>query len=211
MHTVLDTSTEPPIQPLHPLRAWIHNHDDSWLFTIAYVGLAVVLSIWISLFWLVVIVGLHGVLEWIRQRALGRGMAAVVWEIKLDLSLVLLALVLAAYMDVVLGAAGLGGAARLGAQAAVRATGWSRALRGVLLSLDDAAQVARMVAARNGGATAADVEEIRARWRVGDHIGVWLGVASVVLLLLAPSLTGQPPGDLAQSLLAELHPWPTQG
>jgi hypothetical protein len=159
----------------------------------------------------VAVVGLHGVLEWIRQRALGRGLAAVLWEIKLDLSLVLLALALAAYMEVALGAAGLGGAARLGAQAAVRATGWSRALRGVLLSLDDAAQVARMVAARNGASTAADTAEARTGWRAGDHIGVWLGAACVVLILLAPYLTGQPPGELAQSLLAELHPWPNQG
>ena len=50
------------------LRDWVLNHDDSWIFIILYVGLAVVLSLWISLFWLLVVVAGHFVLEWIRQR-----------------------------------------------------------------------------------------------------------------------------------------------
>jgi hypothetical protein len=36
--------------------AWILQHDDRWSFIALYVSLAVVLSMWISLFWLVALV-----------------------------------------------------------------------------------------------------------------------------------------------------------
>ncbi len=185
-------------------RRWILHHDESWLFTIAYVGLAVVLSSYISLFWLIVMVAVHGVLEWVRQQHLGQGFRGVLWEIKLDVSLVLTAMVLTAYMDVVLGAAGLGGAARLGVRTATRATGWSRSLRGILLSVDDAVQVAR-VAAKRG-----PVEDAPASrgWTVGDHIGIWLGAVCLLLIVAAPLLTHHTISTLASTLLAELHPWP---
>lgn len=81
-------------------RRWILEHDDSWVFTGLYVGLAVVLSIWISLFWLVAVVAGHVALEWVRQRHYDPEPAGVpariAWELKLDFGLVLFALALAA-------------------------------------------------------------------------------------------------------------------
>jgi len=220
--------------PSNPVRDWIRTHDDRWSFTIAYVGAAVVLSIWIGLFWLAVVMAAHLVLEWIRQRDLDRRLPGVVkrvaWELKLDGALFLLALALAVYMDVVLGAAGLGGASRLGAHAAARGlrggarmAGWVRTLRGILLSLDDAAQVARAAARRRKcseagikiGSPGAEEEspgegaplEPWRCWGAGDHIAMWMGVVCAALILAAPwLLPGGSAAGVAGTILAELHP-----
>jgi hypothetical protein len=200
-----------------PVREWIINHDESWLFTLTYVGLAVVLSIWISLFWLVVVVAMHFLLEWIRQSHFstepGEVFLRSVWELKLDIALVLFALALTAYMEVVLGVAGLGGAARLGLQGGARFAGWSRVLKGVLLSLDDAAQIGRAVLMRSSSQSDEDVPPVtespwRRRWSVGDHIAIWLGAACLLLLAAAPALTLHTYPSLWAALLAELHPLP---
>jgi hypothetical protein len=134
------------IPALDPVRAWIVEHDQSRVFLVLYIGLAVVLSLWISLFWLVAVVGAHLVLELIRQSHLQIGARRIVlesaWELKLDVALVLFALALSLYMETVLGVVGLQGAARLGSasRAAARFASWERVLRGVALSADDAAQ-----------------------------------------------------------------------
>jgi hypothetical protein len=211
----------------HRIREWILRHDDRWSFTIAYVGGAVVLSIWIGLFWLGVVMAVHALLEWVRQRAADPALPGVLgrvaWEMKLDAALFLFALALAVYMDVVLGAAGLGGASRMAAHAAsrglrggARMAGWVRTLRGVLLSLDDAALLAKAaVRGRDGEEGACDedgeAEAVPLRpwrsWGTGDHIGVWMGVAFLVSILAAPWLL--PDGSVAgvwQTMLAELHP-----
>lgn len=124
-----------------PVIKWIHRHDESWLFVLSYVALAVLLSIFISLFWLVAVVLVHFVFELIRQSATHqtkpRIMGEAAWEVKLDIVLVLSALVLALYMDAILGILGLRSAAQLSvaaktsAQASVRAGGWGQALRGL--------------------------------------------------------------------------------
>lgn len=133
---------------------WIVNHDQSWLFVILYVGLAVVLSVWVSLFWLLFLAGAHFALEWVRHTLL-RGEHGVtvplnaLWEVKLDLALVLAAVALALYMDVIFGVLGLQSAARAGAalraggKLAPRVAGWERLIRGFFLTLDDLANVGR--------------------------------------------------------------------
>jgi hypothetical protein len=211
-----------PAQPLQDdaLRTWVCEHDDRWLFIVGYVGLAVVLSVWISLFWLVVVVGAHLLLEIIRQRLIAphRVGARVLWELKLDLALILFSFVLAVYMEVVLGAAGLGSVVRVGARAAPRAAGWIKVLRGALLSLDDAAQVARAVAARRNAGSADTITEPAARspdyrfhprdWTLGDRIAIGLGVVCTLLLLAAPLLIDISLGDVGRLLLSELQPFP---
>lgn len=207
---------------LHPAHQWVVEHDDRWLFVALYIGLAVVLSIWISLFWLVVVVGVHFVFELIRQshQQRGRILAQALWEIKLDIGLVLLALAMALYMEIVLGVLGLQSAARLGAASrigtrGVRFAAWERTLRGILLSADDAAQVARVFArGRNrrpeAGTTALPEapSSWRGRWRVGDGVAVGLALVSLALLLLSPWLTGHTAASAWATLLAELQPFP---
>jgi hypothetical protein len=211
-------SIEKPLSRRGVLPGWVHDHDDRWIWTAFYVGGAVVLSIWISLFWLVVLVMLHGLMEWLRHRLVDREVVGVAvrvcWELKLDIALVLFAFVVALYMDLILGAAGLGGAARVGAQAASRAGAWARAIRGVLLTVDDVAQVARVLASRGKSKDDGDGPPIgywggwTQPWGIGGRVSVGLGVVSLALILLAPLLTDQPPGEVFWTILGELHPWP---
>jgi hypothetical protein len=210
---------------------WIVEHDESKLFLVLYVGLAVVLSIWISLFWLVAVVAVHFGFELIRQARHQETARAMVlealWEVKLDIALVLFALALALYMELVLGVVGLQGAARIGAasRAATRFAGWERAIRGVLLSLDDAAQVIRATVMKRARAADAPTTYGDApapapagptagwgSWGGGYGAGAWislgLGVACLVLLFAAPWLTPHTAETALATLAAELRPLP---
>jgi hypothetical protein len=129
------------------LREWVRTHDESWLFVILYLGMAVGLSVFVSLFWLVVVAGLHFGLELVRQRHYREGGRSVflhaLWEVKLDVGLVLLALMLVLYIEVVLGILGVQSAARAvavtraSARIGTRAAAWERTLRTVLLTFDE--------------------------------------------------------------------------
>ena len=199
--------------PQGPVRRWIVQHDDSWLFIVPYIGLAVVLSITISLFWLVALVAAHFVLEWVRQiyeaRSTGdrpgfRGLLRrVLWELKLDLALIAFALVLTVYMEMALGVVGLGAVGRSGAMATARAGSrfavLQRVLRGVLLSLDDAAQVARAILQRRGASPPAEAATVRAprplpdrepgwraSWSKADYAVLGFGMLCLALLAVSP-------------------------
>jgi hypothetical protein len=150
------------------LRSWIIEHDDKWLFVILYIGLAVVLSIWISLFWLVFVVAIHFMLEIVRQQHLrtqpAQVLAEALWEVKLDITLVIFAMALSLYMDMLFEMVTLGLSARLAAllragrlgkllqgaaKAGARFAGWQRLIRGFFLSVDDIAQVVRALGKRS--------------------------------------------------------------
>ena len=130
---------------------FILTHDDRWSFIIAYVTLAVVLAIVINLFYLALVVAVHGLFEWVKQSAVITDKIAktsrVLWELKFDIALVFFGLALEVYIGVILGIAGLGATARAGVEAGSRAALWQSVLRGTLLSVDDAAQVVRMAGA----------------------------------------------------------------
>jgi hypothetical protein len=135
------------------LRDFIAHHDDRWLFVGVYITLAVVLSIVLSLFWLVAVAGLHFALEYLRQAQHRSGQAEIVshalWEIKLDIALVLLALAMSLYMNVVMGVLGLQSAARAAAATRVtRAVAWERNVRAIILLSDDLARVVQIGVAR---------------------------------------------------------------
>ena len=208
----------------NPLLAWVLEHDDSWLFIAPYIGLAVILSLVISLFWLLVVVAVHAALEWYvhwrEHPSVVHTGARVAWEIKLDLALVVFALALAGCGDYIMGAAGISAAARAGARG-VQATGrmiaWQRGLRAVLLTLDDAAQVTRAaISSGQKAAAAAPPPEVPKRgwggwvapWTVGDCVSIAIGVVCLVALAIAPLTTGLTPSEVLAKLGAELHPWP---
>jgi hypothetical protein len=220
---------------------WILDHDNRWSFVGAYLLLAVVLTIALSLFWLVAVVAVHFLFEWMVQRrkhtAKADVLAASLWEIKVDIALVLFALVLALYMDVVLGIAGLSSSARLvhaGAKAArtgSRLLAWERVLRGVLLSLDDLAQLIRAALGRrrkgNNAPEPADgradleqrgqsamaqaVSDWRGPWGAEGWIAFTLGAACLVLIAATPLLTAHTAQSIVSVLAAELHPFPSGG
>lgn len=224
--------------PNGPIHAWIVNHDDSRLFIVAYIGLAVVLSAFVSLFWLVVVVGLHLCFEYTALRHAADEHQSVwktaIWELRLDFALIAFAMVIALYMEFAIGVAGLRLAPRLGRAVTVGSRGtarfavWSRMLRAVFLSLDDALQVLRAVVLRRGKKTqkakppAPSDESVQKasktggqepantppRWTRGDYlIGAFFAV-SVVLLLLTPFLTEHTLESAFDTILTEMHPWP---
>lgn len=145
-----DTRVLVRAQPVS-LREWIREHDERWLFVVVYLGLAVGLSVFVSLFWLLAVGALHFVLEIFRQAHYRDGKRNVflhaLWEVKLDIGLILLALTLVLYIEVVLGLLGLQSAARAtavtraGARLGSRAAAWERNLRTFLLTVDEMARI----------------------------------------------------------------------
>jgi hypothetical protein len=107
----------------------------------------------LSLFWLVAVAALHYCLEYLRQaqyHASRRDIAThALWEIKLDLALVLLALAMSLYMDVVLGVLGLQSAARAASVTRLaRFAAWQRNIRAFILLADDVARVVQIGVSR---------------------------------------------------------------
>ncbi len=219
-----------------PVYAWIVNHDDRWLFTFFYIGLAVVLSIWISLFWLVALVGVHFLFELVRHSRHRTGLSGILlealWGVKLDVALVLFALVLSLYMEIALGVVGLSSATRAGAVTArsgIRFAGWQRLLRGFFLIIDDLAQVARVVGRRRTkpiepkpnpeslftssepvgpAGSISSLNSWTESWSRGDWVAIGLGAICCGLIIAAPWLTNRTLISVVQTLAMELHPFP---
>lgn len=143
-----------------PLLRWIRTHDESWLFVAIYIGFAVVLSVWLSLFWLVLMVGIHFAFELVRQSTDFPRWSAVVsmasWEVRVDLALLLLAFAVSLYMDLImaiLGLQSLGRAAVATSRVGTRAVVWQRAVRAVVLGFDDVANAIRAIFMKKGAAS----------------------------------------------------------
>lgn len=202
---------------------WIVEHDDRRSFVLPYLALSVGCSLFVSLFWLLVLVGIHLTIELARARRfhLEPRLGRALWEIKLDLALLLLALSMAVYMDVAFGVLGLGASARAGgaaARAGARSSALRRALRAAFLVLDDIVRVLGIAVAAKGigkGAQShADVPPTtppwRSRWSWGDRIAIALGAGVALLLILSPWLSGHDLEGILGILLAELHPFPRE-
>ena len=203
--------------------AWIREHDDRISFVVLYIGGAIALSIWLNLFWVVMLMLGHFALEIVRGHLLEarRPLAHALWEVKLDIALVLFALVVALYSDFVLGLLGLGQAARAGQaarglQAAARFGVIERALRVVVLTADDALRLVQAAfRLRNRSAapqpSLAAVETVASvpdepGIEAGDIASLAFGALCLLLLLLAPQITGTTPEAVAAQLLHEISP-----
>ncbi|MCC5864734.1 MAG: hypothetical protein JJU31_06445 [Wenzhouxiangella sp.] len=201
-------------------RRWLLDHDNRVTFTIIYITLALVLSMAISMFWLVAVVAAHGIIEYwslgkqgIRDHRLGR----TLWHVKLDIMLVLAALWLGLYIDLLFGVAGLSAAARTGAQVSARVLAWQRAIRGVLLSVDEAALAAKAAFGNKSGngENGASLRNSpppprpwRQRWGWGDRLTVGTSVIFAALILLTPVITDHSVTEALMILGEDLHPWP---
>lgn len=137
---------------------WIVHHDESWLFVAIYLGLAVGLSVFVSLFWLLVGGAFHLLLEFVRQAHYHRGAGRVLlhsfWEIKMDLGLILLALSVVLYLEVVMGVLGLQSAARAAAVGRMTNTGVRAGTRAA-----QAGTRAAQAGARAAGGTSSAMEQ----------------------------------------------------
>jgi len=123
--------TTDPIGLLGPVSRWIVLHDRSVLFALAYVSLTIFLSVYVSYFWLVALVGLHLVLEWLKKGYLGyesglHRTAWTVWDTKFDIALIFLALTLLSYTGVGAGVAGAQSATRVGLMGGRLSALWAR-------------------------------------------------------------------------------------
>jgi hypothetical protein len=243
--TLVEEATSTRSAANGPVTQWILTHDDQRLFTWLYIGLALVLSITLGLFWLVAVVAVHGGLEMFRQRYIDPRWPGVIartlWELKLDLSLIIFAFVVTLYIDVIFGFAGVGAGvrtlAKAGARGGSKLAAWQKVLRSALLSLDDAAQVARAAlssksadpaatlssdSAQNGlassGATVPTAQNEptltsqwgawAGQWSLGDRISLSFGSLCLLLILLAPLITGTSATDVIATIFGELHPFP---
>lgn len=226
------------------IHKFILTHDDRWSFIIAYVSLAVILAIMINLFWLALVVAVHGLFEWVKQSAVIQDRIAkatrVLWELKFDIGLVLFGLALEVYIGVILGIAGLGATARAGVEAGSRAAMWQSVLRGTLLSVDDAAQVARMAASRGADGTDGEVDDEidimsgpildddaypkpgptdwkgrlgpwAQKYPLGAKLSIGFAVLCLAMIVAGPYLTDHSWATMLAALGEELHPWPFFG
>lgn len=215
---------------------WIHDHDDRWSFLAPYIGGAILLSIFMSLFWVAMLMFCHFLLEVWRHRLLEikNPLIHALWHTKLDFSLVIVAFVIAVYADVIIGALGLGQAARAG-QVAARFGVIERSIRSILLTADEAGLFLRALAKGRKKQTAAvdtvlqeasgqsrdpqmrkDVashiamaNEDDAPWRSptkGDWFSLGFGGLCVTLILMAPMITAHDFSDIGQIILHELQP-----
>jgi hypothetical protein len=210
-----------------PIRTWIEEHDHSWLFVGVYLGLAVILSVFVSLFWLAFMAGAHLLLECIRHYRPGWGARDILthslWEVKLDFALVLLALALVLYVDVVLGVLGIQSAARAaavtraGAKTVTRMAAWERYLRGFLVTIDEIVRISRAaVLLRRGRPVRAAAAEERGpvhpwsrEWGLGDRISLGLIAICILLIVATPLLTPYDWNRTLGALLSELQPFPS--
>lgn len=205
---------------------WIHEHDDRLSFVILYIGGAIALSIWLNLFWVIMLMLGHFGLELVRGHLIGERhpLPHALWEVKLDIALVLFAIVVALYAEHVLAVLGIGQAARAG-QAATRGVQFAtrfavveRALRVALLTMDD---IARLIQAavkfrkRKASPAPQPVTEpdgiepqqtADERMTTGDIVTLAFGAACLLLILFMPTLVGAPPDEVGRKILEELNP-----
>lgn len=179
------------------LREWVRNHDEKWLFVVLYLGLAVGLSVFVSLFWLVAVAGAHLILECVRQAHYRQGRSNVflhaLWEVKLDVGLVLLALVLVLYIDMVMGLLGVQSAARAaaitraGTRLGSRVAAWERTLRTLLLTIDEMVRIAHAALMLRRRARSAALEAV-----VNSETGADTGFEARSRSVAVPALAHQP-------------------
>jgi hypothetical protein len=221
-----------PTAPRPTLRAWMRDHDDKWPFVVVYLAASVLLSILISLFWLLVVIAVHFVFECVRQAHYRQGRNGVLlhalWEVKLDIGLALLAFAVALYVDVVLGLLGLQSATRVAAAARLgaRAAAWERNVRTFLLTVDEITRVSHAaytlgIRRRRSAGPAATPESTvlpspavlppawRLRWGWADRIGIALVSVGLGLILLAPVLTHHDLAGAIALMLEQLRPFPS--
>lgn len=201
---------------------WVRDHDDRLSFVILYIGGAIILSVWLNLFWVVMLMLGHLGLEIFRGHLLKaeRPLMHALWEVKLDVGLLLFALVVAIYSEHVLAVLGLGQAARAGQaarglQVVAKFGIVERALRILVLTMDDVARLVQAVIKfrnKNGQPTppepradaVAQSDGGSPSW--GDVCSLGFALACLLLILLTPSLTGASAADVGAHLLQELSP-----
>lgn len=190
------------------LKSWVITHDEKTLFTILYIGLSVVLSIYISLFWLVVIVGIHALMEYISLKY--KNTENILFELfdhmKLDFALITFALFLSIYMEAVFGLL----IAKYGTRFA-SFIAYQNTFRAILMSLDDLAQAIKaLFSIKNKNKTPLEIrsEKVSKKNTTSDYIVFILLFSSIIGILFSPYILDMEVMDIIKKLSLELTPFP---
>jgi uncharacterized membrane protein len=202
-----------------PIGRWCDDHDERNSFVFTYILLSVVLSLVAGLFWLGVLVGVHFALELYRNRSLPAGsrLAHATFGIKLDVTLVLMALALSLYADLLFAALGLRAVPRAGSvvgRLSGRLPSLRRIVRAALLVTDEVVRIAAYFAASRGIASSSSRAPVwrphspwTERWSVGTRLVMALGTVALFLLIAAPWLSGNGVQGTLSILAHELSPF----
>lgn len=206
---------------------WIREHDDRWSFVLLYVGGAILLSVFTNLFWVTMLMTGNFFLKLYRNTLVGKPqpLLSSLWQVKLDISLVIFAVMLGLYAEHVFAALGLSQAARAGQavrgiQMATRFGLIERGLKVFLLTIDDQARLVNaIVKARRKKqgqieVTPEMIPEPEAhepdrpwkKWGKGDVFTFVFAGVCFTLVLLAPFILGLEPGEVAMHIIMQLSP-----
>lgn len=190
------------------LKSWVITHDEKTLFTILYIGLSVILSIYISLFWLVVIVAIHCIMEYISLKY--KNTKNILFELfdhmKLDFALITFALFLSIYMEAVFGLL----IAKYGTRFA-SFIAYQNTFRAILMSLDDLAQAIKALFSiknKNKNPLEISKEEVLKKNSISDYIAFFLLFSSIIGILFSPYILDIGAIEIIEKLKLELTPFP---
>lgn len=212
---------------LNAIKDWIRDHDDRWSFVILYVGGAVALSVFMNLFWVIMLMAGNFCLKIYRNYLVGkpRPFLTSLWQVKLDIGLIFFALVIGLYADHIFAALGLSQAARAGQamrglQMATRFGVIERGLKVFFMTIDDQARLVNaVVKARRKKQRLVDIpaeaipepeaQEPAYPWRYwgkGDIFSVTFGLVCASLVLSAPWVLDSSAQEIAGKILLQLSP-----
>lgn len=215
-----------------PVKRWVRDHDDRWSFILFYVGAAILLSVFANLFWVVLLMLGHYAVEIWRHYVIEvkNPFLQALWHVKLDIALVLFALVIALYAELVMAALGIGQAARAGqavrgAQMLTRFAIIERGLRIFFLTVDDMARIGVIIwkaLCGKNGKNDSDMAAARQQLKVeekkihpeprdgkltkGDIFSLSFGSLCLTFILSAPWITGAGINETIMTLMGELSP-----
>jgi hypothetical protein len=224
------------LHSLKPWQVWIALHDHSLVFAALYVSLTILLSVFISYFWLAALIGVHIALEYLKKGYLRypKGKVHIVWtlwDIKYDLALLCLATVLASYTGLSAGAAGAQSLSRI-SRMNLLVRYWKdivQFFKSLGKPVVDTVFSARVVLFRKADMQRArtlgiplnlQVEREQASFEVPQALpwklpltkGDWFALGVIALnlsaLIAAPWFTSHSYATLVNSLGAQFHPWP---
>ncbi len=189
------------------IKQWLIEHDEKTLFTILYIGLSVLLSVFVSLFWLLAIVGVHAIIEYtaLKHKREKRIFFELFWHIKLDLALVFFALFLSLYIEAMFGLL----IAKYGTRFA-SFLAYQNALRGIFMTMDDMARGVKAlftIAKKKQSIPKKETEQER-KASILDYLSIALLMVSIVGILLSPYILEIEIAQVVAKLSEELTPFP---
>jgi len=159
-----------------------------------------------SLFWLVVIVGVHAFIEYIslRHKNIENIIFELFWHIKLDLAFISFALVLSLYMEVIFGLI----IAKFGSRFA-SFLAYQNIFRTILMSLDDITKSTKaIIILKNKKQTSLKVEHEREnKITIFDYLSLGLLLSSILGILLSPYILNLQIVEVIEKFSIELAPF----